>query len=134
MSRPGLAALLACLVGLGGCTIWPPPGQGGFAELRPPASSPQASAAAYDRLATLTHELDGLRESAAGRLHPAQMATADRLVLRIRRGLAGGLVEDAEADLRRLQSTLDTLAAQAAGSAGTLRAGQAPAGAEGGSA
>ena len=95
------------------CNSWPTPGQGGLAELRPASPPPGADAAtstAYTRLQSLTTELDKLRDAGAALRYPARMANAERTVVRIRRGLAGGLVEDAELDLDRLKQQLHMLA------------------------
>jgi hypothetical protein len=57
----------------------------------------------------LTQQLDDLRERGAGTRFPGRMVGAERTVVRIQRGLAGGLVQDAEIDLARLRGQIDDL-------------------------
>ena len=110
--RRHMAILVLGLVELAGCSSWPPAGQGGMAELRPPrAASGERSEAAYASLESLSERLDALRSAGAAACYPARLVTADRLTVRIRRALAGGLVEDAESDLTLLVSQVDALSA-----------------------
>ena len=110
--RRHIAILVLGLVELAGCSSWPPAGQGGMAEVRPPvATSGERSEAAYAALKTLAERLDALRSAGAAARYPARLVTANRLTVRIRRALAGGLVEDAESDLTLLVSQVDALSA-----------------------
>lgn len=108
--RRGVAWLLMSLVGLGGCMqSWPPPGQGGLAERRPPLQAAGQGEGTQASLALLTRRLGELRREGAQARFPGQVMNAERTVARIQRGLAGGLPEDAELDLARLRDQLDAL-------------------------
>jgi hypothetical protein len=110
MMRRGLL-LAATLALVGGCTMsWPPAGRGGMAETHPPpVAHADGEEAAYATLKSLTDQLAALRQQGAGARYPGRVARVEELVVRIRRGLAGGLVQDAQVDLGRLRGELTAL-------------------------
>lgn len=111
--RPAFAALGALLLALPGCTnTWPPAGRGGLAELRP-ASRTTADPAdgGNAELAATLERAERLRKEGAEQRFPGRLVQIDRQIARIQRAFAGGLVEDATADLHRLDAELDELAA-----------------------
>jgi hypothetical protein len=104
-----ILGLLAVLVGLGGCDpFWPPQGRGGLAETHPPWPA-DGSASAYEELDTLVNELEALKEAGAVTRFPGKVAKAESLVVRIRRALGGGLVQDAELDVAQLRGEIGKL-------------------------
>jgi hypothetical protein len=115
-----LIAPLAALCNAG-CAVltsepWPTAGSGGFAELLPIDDA---------RMAAFNDRLNHARESGAASFAAADLATAETLLIRIRREVAGGLAIDAESDASGLERLLKSFeypnAVAGRGRAGTRR-------------
>jgi hypothetical protein len=66
-------------------------------------------AAASTQLDGLVEELEALRKAGANVRFPGQVAEAEGLVVRIRRAIGGGLIQDAEKDVAALRGEISSL-------------------------
>jgi hypothetical protein len=111
---PLLAALL--MLGLAGCTAWPPPGQGGAAE-RGRASLPAGTGPALaTRLSCALGRFEQARRASeeAGML-TGRVDAAAEVAARAQREVHGGLTRDAALSLDRLEAETVALLVQIPG-------------------
>ena len=104
---------------LGGCANWPEERGGGAAELAPPQEAVNNndetaswSGTLYLRLSLVESELERIRFDGGMERFPAALTLAEKLSVRVRRQLAGGLEVDAAIDLLRLEEHLERLLAK----------------------
>jgi hypothetical protein len=120
LSREGRAAALAValLLGLPGCTAWPPPGQGGQAERGRAALPAGTGPSLASRLACALGRFEQLRTASAeaGILTGRVDAAAD-LAARAQREVHAGMTRDAALSLDRLEGETLVLRAQLPGPA-----------------
>ena len=94
-----LILAFACASTLSGCAAltaapWPTEGTGGFAELLPIDD---------DRIEALRDRVESFRERGAATAAAAEFASADLLLVRVRREVAAGLLIDADSDVTELE-------------------------------
>lgn len=113
-----IAPLFLVSAVLGGCASWPDERGGGAAELAPPheaANYTEETASwtgtLYLRLSLVESELERIRFDGGMERFPAALTLAEKLAVRVRRELAGGLEVDAAIDLLRLEEQLGRLIA-----------------------
>jgi hypothetical protein len=92
-----VAMIAAGLLAIAGCTQWPKEGTGGMGEFQPIEN---------ERAAELDYKIQRLAALGGDRYAASDMVEARTMLIRVRRALLGGLQEDAEQDMDRIDVTI----------------------------